>query len=132
MLAFLGSTIGKYVIIGLFALLLFGGAALYVKFTSDQMALLEQKVAALTVEAQSLKVANESMKQDITNVQTAQADAWNKLEDIRTSADVLSNQIRNQIVTSSNPAALEKSVNENTAALLKGLEDLSAATRPTK
>ena len=120
----------KYLVIGLFVLLLIGGGVLYVKYTSDKMAALSEQISALNIQAKSLQAANESLKTDIASVQEAQADTYNKLEDIRVNSNTASNQIRNRIIDSSNPAALEKNVNEQTAAILKALQDLSARAIP--
>jgi chromosome segregation ATPase len=124
------SSLEKYLVIGLFVLLLIGGGVLYVKYTSDKMAALSEQISALNIQAKSLQAANESLKTDIASVQEAQADTYNKLEDIRVNSNTASNQIRNRIIDSSNPAALEKNVNEQTAAILKALQDLSARAIP--
>jgi chromosome segregation ATPase len=124
------TSLEKYLVIGLFFLLLIGGGVLYVKYTSDKMAALSEQISALNIQAKSLQAANESLKTDIASVQEAQADTYNKLEDIRVNSNTASNQIRNQIINSSNPAALEKTVNDQTAALLKALQDLSARATP--
>jgi len=125
MFAFLGSTVGKYIIIGMVLLALVGGAALYVKWTSDTIADLNKQVTALNIQAQSLKAANDAMAADIKNVQQSQDALNQQLNGIRVQSAQTAAKIRNQVLNTSNPQALQKQVNQDTSNAFKSLEDLT-------
>lgn len=125
MIAFIFSPLGKWIMIILMAALLIGSAVLYVKYTTNQLEAMAAKVALLDEQAKSLKAANDAMQTDIANVQSAQNDALNTLENIRVNSETLAEQIRNQHFDTTNPAALQLSINQSMAATLKALEALS-------
>ena len=128
MLTFLASSIGKYVIIGLFAILFIGGAVFYVDHLNNKITTLSEQIVAIDLKAKSLQAANDSMTNDIKSIQNAQADALSKLNDIRTTAQTQSQTQKTKITTqikTSTPTKLQDSANTDTAAALKGLEDLT-------
>lgn len=128
MLTFLASSIGKYVIIGLFAILFIGGAVFYVDHLNNKIATLSEQIVAIDLKAKSLQAANDSMSNDIKSIQNAQADALSKINDIRTTAQTQSQIQKTKIteqIKKSTPSNLQNSVNIDTAAALKGLEDLT-------
>ncbi len=125
MLAFLGSSIGRYFIIAMVLAALVVGAALYVKWTSDTIAKLNQQVTALNIQAQSLKAANDAMAADIKNVQQAQDALNQQLGGIRVQAAQTAAKIRSQVLNAANPQTLQQQVNQDTANAFKSLQDLT-------
>ena len=123
------ASIGKYVVIGIFILTLIGCGSLYVWYTDSKISSLSQQVSALSIQAKSLQTANDAMKKDIADVQQAQSDANNTLEQIRTKSQTNDNNIRNQILNSTDVVTLQNNVNAQEQALIKALQALSNASQ---
>jgi hypothetical protein len=74
-----------------------------------------------------LQAANDSMVQNIIEVQQAQDQTNKSLQDIRLQAAQTARSIQDQIMSTSNPLILQQQINKDTAAALKALEDLTHA-----
>lgn len=125
LLTFLGSTIGKYLIIAMVLAAFVGGAALYVKWTSDTIRTLTTQVTALSIQAQSLQAANAAMQHDITIVQQAQSATNQQLFTIRNQSAQAAKKIQTEVLSSSNVTALQNQINQDTANAFQALGALS-------
>jgi uncharacterized protein YoxC len=125
MLAFLASSVGKYVMIAVLAIILLGGAFLYVKYTQSVITSLSQQVTGLQLQTKDLQAANTALQQDIQRVQQAENATNQALQSIRLQSAQMARAIQSRTFNTSDPKALEIQVNKDTAATLKGLEDAS-------
>jgi chromosome segregation ATPase len=127
MFAFLGGTLGKYLFFAIGLIIIVGSAFLYIKYTTDKITALNERIVALDIQAKSLQAANDSLEQNVAQVQAAQTETNRNLENIRVTSAQTAANIRNQILSVTNPVVLQGQVNKNMAATLKALQDLSRA-----
>lgn len=130
MLAFLGTSIGRDVIIGLLLLIFIGGAYSYYMWSQAEMSSLKANYQIVEQQANDLKMANDVLNNQIASIKTAQDAANKSILEANTKASAAEQAIRSAIKAQvqqakTNPRALEIQINADTEKALKTLSDLS-------
>ena len=130
MLAILGTSIGRDALIGLLLLILIGGAFGYYKYSQAEMSTLTANYQIVQQQANALKITNDILNSQVMAIKSAQDAANKQILDANTKAQKQRQAIRNQIKSQvqqakTNPRALEIQINNDQAAQIKTLEDLS-------
>jgi len=117
--------INIYVILSIIMLIIIGGAAFYVKISSDTIRELRDKVTVLDLQSKSLQAANDFMQADVKNIQEAQRQTNQKLDTIRLASAQLTRTILSRKFDTSHIKELQQQINKDTTSALQQLEALS-------
>lgn len=108
-------------------LALFAGGAFYIYHSASTIRTLNDQLAAVSVQTNDLRKANETLLTSVTRVQQVQEQTNASLQLIRTQSEKMTILLQTQNVTHGNPSVIQHEANQQTNNVFRRLETLSRA-----